>query len=138
MARGAGVLALNARRSPALLHEAGLVHDQHTVVGAEVFDGVSADVVADSVGVPAGVAQQALHRPRPGQAGLFGQLPAVLPLGTRQQPEQIGAGTRPGFNPAEMSRDPGHGLVEHRPPAGGVYAMASGHRTIFVCPHANR
>ncbi|GHE29209.1 hypothetical protein GCM10017771_44790 [Streptomyces capitiformicae] len=134
----AGVLALHSRRGVALLHEAGLVHDQDTAVGAEVLDGIGTQAVTDGVGVPAGEAQQPLHRPRPGQAGLFGQLPAVLPLRLRQQPEQIGTGTRAGLNSAEAARDPGHGLVEHRPPAGRVHAMARGHRTIFVCPHTNR
>jgi hypothetical protein len=41
----------------------------------------------------------------------------------------------PGFNAPEPARDAGHGLVEHRPPADGVYAMARGHRTIFRSPH---
>jgi hypothetical protein len=65
------------------LHEACLVHDQDTTVGAEVFGSVGADIVADRIGVPAGFPKQALHRPGPDVTGLFGQLPAVLPLGTR-------------------------------------------------------
>jgi hypothetical protein len=55
--RGAGVLPLHARRGPALLHKAGLVHDQNTAVGAEVVGGMGAQVVADGIGIPAGVAQ---------------------------------------------------------------------------------
>ncbi|MFJ5779464.1 hypothetical protein [Streptomyces sp. NPDC093094] len=51
-------------------------------LGAEVFDGVGADIVADGAGVPACAAQQPLHRARPRMPGLFGRLPAVLPLGT--------------------------------------------------------
>lgn len=121
-AGGAGVLPLHSRRGTALLHETGLVDNENGAVGAEVFDGVGTQVVADSIGVPAGVAQQPLHRPRPRMPGLFGQLPAVLPLRLRQQPEQIGTGTRPRLNPAEPYRDPGHDLVEHRPPPDRVYA----------------
>ena len=94
-------------RGPALLHEAGLVDDKDTAIGAQVFDGIGADVVAGGIRVPAGVAQQALHRPGPGMAGLFGQLPAVLPLDTRQRPEQVGAGGRSGLHPPEPARDPG-------------------------------
>ncbi len=92
--------------------EAGLVHDQDTAVGAGVFGGVGAQVVADGIGVPAGIAQQALHRSGPGVAGLFGQLPAVLPLNARQQPEQMGASRLPRLNPPEPARDPGHDPVE--------------------------
>ncbi|GAA2270854.1 hypothetical protein GCM10010145_01650 [Streptomyces ruber] len=107
-------------------------------MGAKVVDGVSAQVIPDGIGVPAGVAQQALRRPGPGMTGLFDQLPAVLALGIRQQPEQIGAGGGPRLNSAEPSRNPGHDLVEHRPPAGRVHAMARGHRTIFRSPHNPR
>jgi hypothetical protein len=77
-------------------------------------------VVADRIGVPAGVTQQALHRPRPRKARLLGHLPAVLPLDARQQPEQVSAGRGPGLNSPEPARDPGHDLVEHRLPAGRV------------------
>jgi hypothetical protein len=135
---GAGVLPLHSCRGPALLQEAGLVDDENAAVGAEVFGGVGTQIVADGIGVPAGAAQQALHRPRPSMGRLFGQLPAVLPFHARQQPEQVGAGRGPGLNPPEPARDPGHNLVEHRPPAGRVYAMACGHRTIFRSPHNPR
>jgi hypothetical protein len=127
-----------AGRGVARLHKTGLVHDQHSAVGAEVIGNVGANVVADGVGVPAGVAQQALHRPGPGATGLFGQPPAVLPLGFGQHPEQVGAGSHSGLDSAESSRNLGHGLVEHLPPAGRVHAMACGHRTIFRSPHNPR
>ncbi|GAA2441961.1 hypothetical protein GCM10010405_26750 [Streptomyces macrosporus] len=129
----------------ALLHETGLVHNQYNLVGAEVVDHVGAQVVTDGIGVPVGIAQQTLHRPGPDMTGLLGRLPEGCPLpGTilafdvRQQPEQVGAGGRSWLNSAEPARDPGHGLVEHHPPVSRVYAMARGHRTIFVCPHTNR
>lgn len=136
--RGAGVLPLHPCRGLALLEEAGLVHDQDTVLDAEVFGGVGAYLVADRIGVPAGLAQQTLHRPGPGVARLFGKLPAVLPFDVRQQPEQVGAGRGPGLNSPEPARDSSHDLVEHRPPAGRVHAMACGHRTIFRSPHNPR
>ncbi|MFI5825068.1 hypothetical protein ACIA8I_39300 [Streptomyces rishiriensis] len=55
----------------------------------DVFGGVGTQVVADGIGVPAGVAQQTLHRPGPHMARLLGQLPAIFPLDARQQPEQV-------------------------------------------------
>ncbi|GHH26186.1 hypothetical protein [Streptomyces lanatus] len=70
--------------------------------------------------------------------GPFGQPPAVLPLGAGQQSQHIGAGGRPEFDPPEPTRGVGHHLVEHRPPAGRVYAMARGHRTICRSPHNPR
>lgn len=76
--------------------------------------------------------------PWPDMTSLFSQLPAVLPLYVRQQPEQIGTGTHSRLNWAEVARDPGHDLVEHHLPAGRVHAVAHGHRTIFVCPHTSR
>jgi hypothetical protein len=134
-AGSAGVLPLHSRRGPALLQEAGLVDDENRIVGAEVFGGVGTQVVADRVGVLSGIAQQTLQGPGPLVARSFGQLPAVLPLDARQQPEQVGTGCRPGLNAPEPARDPGHDLVEHRPPSDRVYAMACGHRTIFRSPH---
>lgn len=88
--------------------------------------------------VPTGVAQQVLHRPGPGTAGLSGRPAAVLPPGTRQQPGQVGAGGRPGLHSPGPARDPGHDRVGHRPPAGRGDAMARGHRTIFRSPHNPR
>lgn len=70
--------------------------------------------------------------------GLFGQLPSVLVLDARHQPEQVGAGGRPGLNPPEPARDPGHDLVEHRLPTDWVHTMARGHHTIFRSPHKPR
>jgi hypothetical protein len=69
-----------------------------------VFRDVGMQVVADRVGIPAGVAQQPLHRPGPGETGLFGQLSAVLPLHARRQPEQVGAARRAGLNPPEPAQ----------------------------------
>jgi hypothetical protein len=45
----------------AFLEESGLVDHEDTVAFAEVFHGVGAYVVADSVGVPGGGVEQALH-----------------------------------------------------------------------------
>lgn len=135
---GTGVLPLYPCRGVALLHKAGLVDHKNGVVGAEMVGDVGPQVVADRICIPAGVAQQALHRPGSGMARAFGQLPAVLPLDARQKPEQVGAGHGPRLNSPEPARDPGHDLVEHRPPADRVHAVARGHRTIFRSPHNPR
>ncbi len=119
---GRGGLPLHTHRGLALLHKAGLVDHENGAVGARV--------VADGIGVPAGVARQA--RPaRAGRAPLvrpadWGLPPpgTVLPFDVRQQPEQAGAGCGPGLNSSESARDPGHDLFEHRPPAGRAYAVA--------------
>jgi hypothetical protein len=101
-----------------------------------VVDDVAADLIAQGVGVPAGASQQALHRPRTGVASVLGQPPAVLALGAGEQSEQVGAGSGARLHPPEQAGDPGHGLVERRPPAGTVYAMACGQGTIFESPHS--
>jgi len=76
--RGAGVLPLHAGRLDALLQEAGLVHDQHTVVGGQVLGHVAAQVVADRVGVPSVLVQQPLHPVRRVVAGRFRDRPTIL------------------------------------------------------------
>ena len=67
--------------------------------------------------------------------GLFRQPPAVLALQRRQQPEHELPCGPPRLYPAEPARDQEHQLIEQDPPAGGVYAVASGHRTIIGRRH---
>lgn len=81
---GARVLPLHSRRGPALLQETGLVDDENSIVGAEVFGGVVTQVVADRIGVSSGVPHQTLQGPGPLMPRSFGQLPAVLPLDARR------------------------------------------------------
>ena len=42
------------------------------------------------------------------------------------------------FHPREPARDQEHQLIEQHPPAGGVYAVASGHRKIIGRRHNPR
>ena len=80
-------------------------------------------------------AQQPLHRLRIAMPGLLRQPPAVLALHRRQQPEHELPGGPPWLYPREPARDQGHQLTKQLPPAGGVYAMASGHRIIIGRRH---
>lgn len=77
-ARGPGVLPLHPDGVNALLHVAGLVHDQDRVGDPQVLHDDRADVVTDGVGVPHRLAQQVLHPFRAGITGVLGDRPAVL------------------------------------------------------------
>ncbi|MFJ2581836.1 transposase [Kitasatospora aureofaciens] len=106
---------------------------QHLLAGArwdadEIRDELQ-HYVAERLGEQGGVADV---------TGLLGQPPAVLPFDAGQKPEHEGTGGSTRLHPPKPARDPGHGLVEHRPPPGRVYAVARGHRTIFRSPHKPR
>ena len=75
----------------ALLQEAGLVHDEHAVAGAEVLDHVVAAQVPGHPLVPQRVTEHALRAPRPRITDLLGQLPAVFALRSTQQTLKIQA-----------------------------------------------
>jgi hypothetical protein len=94
-----------------------------------------AEIIADRIGVPHRGAQQPLHRLRIGMPGLLRQPPAVLALHRRQQPQHELPGSTAGLHPAEPAPDQAHEFIEQLPPAGGVYAVASGHRTIIGRRH---
>ena len=132
---GAGVLALDADGVHTLLHIAGLVGDQHAVVGAERADDVVAQVITHAVGVPAGPGQEVLHPVRIGLAGVLGEGPAVLPREVRQQPAQERPGSAPGLHPGEPPGHPIQQPVGLRGPLMGLYAVARGHRLIILSPH---
>jgi hypothetical protein len=101
------VLAGDAAGFPPLLEEAGLVDDEDASrLVAEVVDDVLPEVVADTVGVPGGSAQQALHAPRPGLPDRLGELPAVLALHPLEQPCQIAPGPFACFGASEAVSDP--------------------------------
>jgi hypothetical protein len=122
----------------ALLQEPRLVRDQDPVRVAELGQHIVADVVTHRVGVPHRRPQQPLHRIRRGVPGLLGQPPAVLALHGRQQPEHEIPRRTPRLDPRESARDARHRLIEHRPPAGRIYAVASGHRPIYSIVHNRR
>jgi hypothetical protein len=96
----------------ALLQVTGLVRNQHPVGVAEMSHHKGAEVVADCLGVPAGLAQQPLHRVRSGMTGRLGQSPAGLARHVRQQPEQEIPSRAPQLHPGEAARDPAGYLVE--------------------------
>jgi len=128
-------LPLHPHRPGALLQEPGLITDQHPARIAEPPGYEAAQVIADRIGVPGRGAQQPLHRLRILVTGLLRQLPAVLPLHRRQQPQHELPRRAPRLRPAEPARDKGHQLIEQHPPTGGVYAVASGHRIIIGRRH---
>jgi hypothetical protein len=61
--------------------------------------------------------------------------PAVHPGQPGQQAAHERGHPAPRLDPGEPAADPQHELIEFPPPAIQVYAEASGHRTIFCCPH---
>lgn len=71
-------------------------------------------------------------------SGMLGDRPAILPWQVRQESQDEGPCATSRFDPREAARDPAHQGIEQVPPASGVYAMACGHRLIFVCPHNTR
>lgn len=91
-----------------LLHEAGVVEDQHAVCTAELFSHVCLQVVAQAVGVPAAVGEQVLQAVRGGVAGVFGELPAVLSAYRAEQSADVVPHPPPGFHTAKA----GSGLQE--------------------------
>jgi hypothetical protein len=85
----------SARGSP-LLGKVRLVDHEDPALGvAQVLDHVGAQVVADSLGVPDGRVEQALHALRPPLADGLSELPAVLTLDPLQQPRQVAPHPRP-------------------------------------------
>jgi hypothetical protein len=131
----AAVLALHARRAGALLQEPGLITNQHPSRVTEPGGHEPANIITDRISIPGRGAQQPLHRLRIPMTGLLRQPPAVLALGRRQQPQHELPGGAPRFHPREPARDQEHQLIEQHPPAGGVYAVASGHRKIIGRRH---
>jgi hypothetical protein len=114
-AGGCRCIAAAPDRASTLLHEPRLVGDQHAVRVAQLLDDVAADVVADRVGIPHGV------------AGPFRQRPASLTLHIGQEaldesPDGLSRlhADRPAMRSIPASSRPG-----------SVYAAARGHRTIF-------
>jgi len=70
--------------------------------------------------------------------GPLRQPPAVLALGRRQQPQHELPGGAARLYPHKPARDSEHQLIEQPPPAGGVYPVASGHRTVIESLHNPR
>jgi hypothetical protein len=126
---------LHADRVPALLHISSLIDHQHRAGLAEVLDDVVAQVLAHSVGIPAGPGQQVLHAVRRGIPGVLGQRPAVLPGQIGQQPEHESAPPMPALHPAEPAGHPIQQLIDAHPPRGRPYPDTRGHRGMLRSPH---
>ena len=93
---------------------------KYGVLIAEVFDDVSARVVADCLGIPLGPGQQVLQAIRCGVSGMFGNRPAVFPWQVRQQSQDEGPCAASRFDPREAACDPAHQVIEHVQPVSGV------------------
>src|SRR5262249_39403938 len=87
---------------------AGLVPDEDAAgyVPAMV-DHVVPEVIADTVGVPGGGVEEALHPVRPGLADGFRQLPAMLALDVFQQAGQGAPRSLPRCGAGKTAADPG-------------------------------
>jgi hypothetical protein len=115
----------------ALLHIAGLVHDQHRVGLPDVIGDEAAEIRGNPVGVPDRPAQQMLHRVRAGLPGVLSDAPTRLTRQFREHPAHEPGEVLTGFHPREPTGDPVEELTfQHRPQA-GLYAVARGHRVIF-------
>jgi hypothetical protein len=100
-----------------------------------MVDDEGPDVIADLVRVPGRAAEQVLHAGRTGITSVLRDRPAVLPRQVREQAKDEGPSPAARFHPGEPARHHGHQALEYRLPAGRVYAVAHGHRLIFVCRH---
>jgi hypothetical protein len=66
---------------------------------------------------------------------MLGNRPAVHPRQPGQQAPDEHRHPPPQLNPGEPPAHPQHQLIEFPLPAIQIYAEASGHRTVFCCPH---
>jgi hypothetical protein len=66
---------------------------------------------------------------------MLGDRPAVLAWQVGQEPAHERSGAAARFHPGEPAGDAAQQLLQGGLPAGGVYAVARGHRLIFGCPH---
>jgi len=101
---GAGVLPLHAGRAGALLHEPGVIHDQHTIRLAQPVDHVVPHIVTDTVDVPVRPTQQSLHPIRTDLASMLSQRPPILPLEPRDQPRHVLPHPSPRLRTVEPAR----------------------------------
>jgi hypothetical protein len=95
-------LAGDAGRVPALFREARLIDHEDGPRVAQFGDHPAAQVVADRVDVPGIAGQDPLDAAGMSVTGLFGQLPAVLPLDVRHQPAEVVCGMAPGLGTPDV------------------------------------
>jgi hypothetical protein len=89
-----------------LLDEPRLIHDEHRVTLAQLFDYIAAQHVACGVGIPLRPFQQVLHAVGCRFADPFGELPAVLALDCAQQALQVRERPLSGLGPPEQISEP--------------------------------
>lgn len=138
---GAGVLALHADRSGALLQIAGLVDHQHRPLpgGDELLDSEGPKVVPDAIGIPDSPGQQMLKAIRCPMTGVLSDRPAVLAFQVRRQTNDQIAGVTQCLDPSEPGRNPAHEPPEQRGPAHRVhYAHRRGHRHGSLLVHRRK
>ena len=116
--RRAAVLPLHSHRLAPLLEEAGLVHHQHPVGGAQLLDHVVPEVIANQVRIPAIGGQQALHPVGSCVARLLRQLPPVLALDRADQSPQVVQYPPPRLRAPEPSGNAGMNLLNPFGPVG--------------------
>jgi hypothetical protein len=103
----AAVLSLHAGRMQLLLDETSLVHNQHAITIAQLFDDVPAQNVARAIGIiPLRPLEQVLHAVRCGLSHPFGKLPAVLALCSTEQAFQVSQRSLSRFRMPEQTGKP--------------------------------
>jgi hypothetical protein len=101
----------------ALFQKPRLIGDHHPTRVAQMIQHVAAQVIAHRLGVPAVEVQQSLHPIRAQLTSLLSDGPRVLPLRTRQQPQQVQPCPAPQLHLRETPRYPGKQPVEPGVPA---------------------
>jgi hypothetical protein len=91
---------------PALGRVPCLIHDEYpTHFIAESLHDVPAQIIAYTLRIPNRHTPQALHPLRPLIPECFGELPAILPLDTVDQPNQVSASPLAHFCPRKARSD---------------------------------
>jgi hypothetical protein len=133
----AGALTLHAGGLGALLQQPGLVGDQTRRI-TEMVQHIAAQIITDSVRVPAVDAQQPLHPLRAQITRLLGDGPRVLPLRTREQSQHIQPASTPRVGLREPPSHQREHLIKPGLPAGQAiidYCPRRGHRVLFKIQH---
>ena len=88
------------------LDETGLIHDEHRVTFAQLFNDVLPEHVARAIRIPLRPLEQVLHAVGCRFADPFGELPAVLALDCAQQALQVSERPLSGLGAPEQFSEP--------------------------------